>query len=684
MSYLIDFRKTVIAGFLISLCYICACNETPEENNEDISSLGLQEQLKISTLPDNYSNLVDTPSINRQIGYADSLKPFNQEKAREVLITALRNSLQLEYNEGIAGALSRIGELYFKRRSFDTALIYFQKALYYANKPPEQLRLKARINNAIGAAYDRLAKQDSAAYYLYQAAQLLERKDMQSHLNDKDDQMYLNLATFWRGLYENDKVISFLNKAKVIAYLRGDAKQMLEINYQLATMYFNQYKDDSAMVIFQKIKANPLCDTIMLLKVNKGIGDVHSGAKQPDKALPFYKTAYTLSLISEDSANIITARLKLAEAYYLAGNTKVAQSLFISILDPARRSGNNQVLEFAYQYLAAIYDKQDNYKAANQFRAYLIALREASYPKEISTIKNRLDVQYRVAEKDKLLAQKQLQLTLQQSQLREKNFWIGSIAASSLLLLVFGASVYRSYKRKKNLHEKQLQLLQQEQQINQLWAVMKGEEQERIRLARELHDGVGGMLAAIKMNVSRTLRKDDSESKTASLHEVLHLVEDTADEVRKTAHNLMPDIITKHSLPQALRMYCDNVNTGKDLEIDLQFHLEWQRLVPSFELSLYRMIQEIIQNIIKHAHATHAVIQFRQEDNTLFITAEDDGQGFNTSQVATGLGLQNLTSRTAALGGHISIESTPGRGTTCFIELPLEKHIKTSVDGNNG
>lgn len=232
----------------------------------------------------------------------------------------------------------------------------------------------------------------------------------------------------------------------------------------------------------------------------------------------------------------------------------------------------------------------------------------------------------------------------------------------------------RSDKRKKHLHKKQLQVLQQEQQIERLQAMMKGEEQERARLARELHDGVGGMLAAIQMNVSAVESAENPAATARGLQGVMHLVENTAGEVRRTAHNLMPDILLKHNLPEALRIYCDRVNNGNGLQIDLQFHTPLEGLDKAFELPLYRIVQELIQNIVKHAQAGHAIIQFRMQEDILHVTVEDNGIGFDTSREQEGLGLNNIRSRVQLLQGVVTIDSAAGRGTTCYMEFDLKAY----------
>ena len=135
----------------------------------------------------------------------------------------------------------------------------------------------------------------------------------------------------------------------------------------------------------------------------------------------------------------------------------------------------------------------------------------------------------------------------------------------------------------------------------------------------------------------------------------------------------MPDVLIKNSLREALLLYCANINKADQLSIDLQFHGEIDHINRSVELILYRITQELIQNMIKHANATHAIIQIIQDKGRLNLIVEDNGAGFNMKNNIVGFGMQNLQYRVQALQGYISITSAEGKGTSVYIEFDLEK-----------
>jgi signal transduction histidine kinase len=153
----------------------------------------------------------------------------------------------------------------------------------------------------------------------------------------------------------------------------------------------------------------------------------------------------------------------------------------------------------------------------------------------------------------------------------------------------------------------------------------------------------------------------------------MRMLTETASEVRKTAHNLMPDVLIRYDLEKALTLYADDINTSNLLQIDMEFYGALNELNKAMELIVYRMAQELIQNIIKHANASLATIAIMLHENKLSITAEDNGTGFNVSKSNMGFGLQNLQHRVEALHGNIDIQSAEESPTVIFIVFDFTK-----------
>ncbi len=653
-------KHTILYILTFSLL-LCSCGEGADEVQDALLLPELKDQLQTIS---HSGKLMDTASIDQQIDLADSIWAAEPQKLMNILINASRQSFHLAYRRGMVRAMGNIGKIYLETGNPDTALLYFKQALIIAKQTDPSLGLTVDIYNGMAAVYFQLSLVDTAAIYAYKAIDELNQYPVKKP--ERAALVHRNMGAFWLARGDNEQALFYLNKAKEFAHLAKDSTRLLDIAVNKACIYYNKRQDDSAMVVFQRLLHNPLMNNEMKIMVKQYVGDILCRQDKPENGILYYTEAYQLSKETNNRFSILQSYLKLGQAYFWLADYKKAEHIFREVLSESEkigRGGSN--IEYIHLYLAEIYGKLNNFEYASHQLAQAIAIKDSLYKKEKVELRNKLDVQYRVAEKDKLLLQ-------QENKLKNKNILIGGLSLSALFLCAFLVSAYRSHQHKKQVHAKELLLLEQQQEIKQLQSMMKGEEKERARLARELHDGVGGMLASIKMNVSVAKDRDNAAVKTADLEEVLLLVEQTADEVRRTAHNLMPEVLRKYNLPQALRMYCESLKNGTAPQIDLQFHSEWPEERLELELPLYRIIQELIQNIIKHAQAYYVAIQFRFQDDKLHVTVEDDGIGFETDKVGSGLGLSNIRSRVTALRGNIFIESSPGRGATCYLELPAE------------
>lgn len=287
---------------------------------------------------------------------------------------------------------------------------------------------------------------------------------------------------------------------------------------------------------------------------------------------------------------------------------------------------------------------------------------------------NHLEAEYQSVKKDKELAQQKLRNDRETAKVRKKNFWIWSISMCSVMLAVLSALLFSAFRRRKRLQEKEIQLIQQQQKIEHLNAVVAIEEKERNRIGRDLHDSIGGMVAAINMNLKTAIKRNkEGITDMEDFEAVAVLLQSTAKEIRETAHNLMPEILNEHSLQDALHIYCNQINGAGELKVELYCHDVPEQLENILKVNIFRILQELMQNIIKHANATKATIQLRQLDGTLSINVEDNGSGFSTMNYR-GVGLKNIESRTDVLGGYMSIDSSTQSGTTIYLEFDLENY----------
>lgn len=201
-------------------------------------------------------------------------------------------------------------------------------------------------------------------------------------------------------------------------------------------------------------------------------------------------------------------------------------------------------------------------------------------------------------------------------------------------------------------------------------AILEAEERERVRIARDLHDGIGQMIAAARMALGNFLAKKNEENE--HIQNSLDLLEESIREIREISHNMMPGALTKLGLSTALKQFVNKINALGGLQIELQIIGLKERLNEKIEMMLYRVVQEILSNIIRHAEATKVSIELVKHESELVLVVEDNGKGFDSEEVKNhGIGIKNVATRVEYLNGSVNFDSAIGRGTSVIVEIPL-------------
>ena len=327
---------------------------------------------------------------------------------------------------------------------------------------------------------------------------------------------------------------------------------------------------------------------------------------------------------------------KALEIYNQVGDKSSAMNTLFLLKDYQASSGN---YEDAYNTLVLFKKNEDSLNG-------------------IVSDKNlkELRVQYESAEQKLKIAEQDAALTKKQ---QEQNILI--ISVIGLILLTALGFLY--YKQRQKTQQQKISNLENEKENVALRSLMAGEEKERSRIAKELHDGIGGILAAAKMHAS----KDVENTK------IVELLNSASEESRRISHNLLPENLVKKGLDVALHDFVESINESGLLKAEYQSVNLKSNLSKSLQLSIYRIIQELLNNIIKHADATEAMVQIQESNSQLLITVEDNGKGFQTNDKANGIGLTNIESRLSLLKGQLKIDSDKKMGTSVYIELKLDQ-----------
>jgi signal transduction histidine kinase len=373
----------------------------------------------------------------------------------------------------------------------------------------------------------------------------------------------------------------------------------------------------------------------------------------------------------EDTLNQVTAISYCGMEYQQMANFPAATTYLNKTIQPAITYHSKDELRRAYLTASDNLAAQKHYAQAFRMRKAYEALNDSLVSDATRRNVQQLEMKYQSEKKDRNLAEKKLRLAKKDFQLQQKNIWIGVFLSGVILLLIVFVLIWQKLKHRHHLQQQQLQTMGIEKTVEVLEAMMQGEEKERTRLSKDLHDGVGGLLSAVKMHFCALKYERAYLQQDKGFNHALNMLDDAIGEVRKTAHNLMPEILARMGLAAALAFFCDNVSHSRQLQITCYTSGDMQRFKGNFELSVYRIVQELINNIIKHAHATEALVQITQHEQLLTITVEDNGVGFENVKSTNGMGLKNLHTRIKSLNGHLTLTATPGCGTTVYMEFNI-------------
>jgi signal transduction histidine kinase len=247
--------------------------------------------------------------------------------------------------------------------------------------------------------------------------------------------------------------------------------------------------------------------------------------------------------------------------------------------------------------------------------------------------------------------------------------WLSNAGASILLLtLIAFFFLWRWIVQKRRKAELQVRQLEQEKRLITTQATLDGEMQERTRLAQDLHDGLGSILAAAKYNLNDLKKIFGMNSvETEQFNTAIGLLDNSMREMRRIAHHLMPESLNSAGLKQSIADFCSSIP-----HLKFTYYGDENRFDSKQEIMIYRIIHELVNNALKHANASHIFVQIIRDADFIFLTVQDDGCGFDIGQQTSGMGLKNIHNRLAAYNGNVDIHSVVGEGTEVNIKLRVD------------
>ncbi len=399
------------------------------------------------------------------------------------------------------------------------------------------------------------------------------------------------------------------------------------------------------------------------------MASVYAETGEYDKALDYLKQSRELKKESNDKMGEAIIANNIGEALLQRGDYAAALAYFREARTIAGTLSFSDLEAHTWQMEASALELKKDfagaYTAIKKHQEIHSQVLNEKRTKAIEELQTKYETDKK--EQENILLQQKNQV--QALKLTQRKTAIITLTIISILIAGISYLLYNRYRLRQ---QTKMNAALMEQQELRARAVMDAEEHERQRLARELHDGVGQMLAATRRSIQITGSNQDGKI-TDRAAETLSLMDESIREVRQLSHSMMPPSLRNKELAEALSELTER--TGHTTTLDIQ--TEWVdmdhlTLNTSQTLMLYRTIQEIFSNIIRHAGATTVHFEMVNHRTELNIMIYDDGRGFDVTSGADGLGLKNIRSRIAYLGGTVELDSWPGKGTTYIIYLPLQ------------
>jgi len=386
-------------------------------------------------------------------------------------------------------------------------------------------------------------------------------------------------------------------------------------------------------------------------------------------ALENLSKGIALAKIKKQGKMLQMLKFRMYNVYLMQKDYTKAKALMEGILDEdiLTKEGINR--KIIITQLATVNELMGDYKQAYQWLKKSSALSDSLQQKKLLEKMNALEISHQTSVKQQTINRLEQEKKENELLARNKNLRTILLGIALGLSLVIAFLAYLNYSKQRKLneqislsHQQQLLRIENKRKYDATHALLQGEEQERQRIAQDLHDSMGGMLANIRMSISK-----DGIGNINETNDIVQKLDRSISEMRRISRNLMPETLKNLGLETALSELCESMSYKK-LRIQFEAFDLSENIPFETQLALYRITQESISNVIKYAQANNVIVQISQNDNLLNLTIEDDGVGFDKNQITKGLGLKNIENRVQLINGTVDITSAKGEGTTINVE----------------
>ncbi len=595
---------------------------------------------------------------------------INADSARGYGLVALDLAKREKSEDLEAEALNNIGVTYEAQGSYDEALAYESQALALRKKLGDSSKI-ANTLNTLGIIYDERGDYEKALSHYFDARKIYEGL----HDESKIAMVMTNIGIVLRAQKEYEQVISYYRQAMAIYQKLGNKFGQAACHSNLGAVYLSLTRYDSAiyysLLASEEFEAQNVRQFLATTLSNAAIA--YAKSEQTEKAKFYFAKAKKLHEEYNNKKELSFTLSQLARLEAKQGNKAEALAYGEQALNIATSIKAMEQIMQAHEALAESKAKAADFRGAYREHIEYSVAKDSLFQQQKSKQLLELQTKYETNKNKQAIA-----LLDQENKLKavaiERNYFIIGGLASILALFALLVYVWRyRAKQQQKVIAQQQKLRMRELQIN---SVIESQEQERKRFAADLHDGMGQLVSALQLTVLSIKNTRDQEKTISLVENSEKLLNDIQSEIRNIAFNLMPPILMKEGLVPATKELIRRINQSAKLKSEVVVYEVADRLPDLIEISLYRIIQELVSNITKHSNATYLTLSFTGYGEEVVLTIEDDGMGYDLTSFQNSKqsnGWRTIQTRMQLIKGQIEFDTIVGRkNNTVTITVPLK------------
>ncbi|MBC9795635.1 sensor histidine kinase [Sinomicrobium weinanense] len=610
----------------------------------------------------------------------------DQKEAYTILGKAIQLSEKLEDGEYKAYLYAILAGQYADDQEFLRSKNSLDSALYYSSRTRNNT-IRGYVQYTRGRINLRDNKFREAIAGFLEGLRLTEKEKAYAYKSS----IYAGMADIYSQWADTHNEEKYAGLCWSEAVKSNDPDIQTAAAHSKANSFINRYKKDTSRQIMLDSALYYYKYSISVLKKNRdrvvhltrlpvaayNLAKVHlkeMPVSRKDTVLNYLDTAIEEGI--KTGANRVLARSYLmlaeyaiAEEDYGRADLLIGNAIMAIHQEPAEDHGIKALISW---YYSLIREKQGNVKEALRYYKQYIAEYTSLFDLEKMTLAQKLEAQYEASRKERELAVLQEKI-IYGKKLNQLYIGLALVGFIAVIILVYANKQRtRAMKQQKQLHKMEVSKIEQKSRISLLSAMLEGQEQERSRLARDLHDGLGGLLSGIKIEMSTIKTVLIKAESRELMNKTMEHLDDAVNELRRIAHSMMPEILIRYGLGEAIREYCQRLRTS-GVNIECQVFHYTNDMDHSRQMVLYRIMQELANNAMKHARASLIYVQLQQVEDKIFLTVEDDGIGFDKGEIKAkqSAGWTNIRARVEFLGGNLDVLSEKGSGTTVTVECSM-------------